>query len=140
MERLLVKAIEIATKAHKGQTDKGGAPYILHPTAVAAGVEITEQKIVAYLHDVIEDTDITEEDLIAAGFPKYIIEAVKVITKSKGVSYQEYLQAVKNNELARAVKISDIRHNMDLSRIENPTQKDFDRVDKYRKALLFLEQ
>ena len=140
MERLLSKAIEIATNAHKDQIDKGGAPYILHPTAVAAGVETTEQKIVAYLHDVIEDTDITAEDLLAAGFTTDIVEAIKVLTREKGVPYMSYLQAVKKNELAKVVKMSDIKHNMDLSRIENPTQRDFDRLDKYKKALLFLEE
>ena len=140
MERLLSKAIEIATNAHKDQIDKGGAPYILHPTAVAAGVETTEQKIVAYLHDVIEDTDITAEDLLAASFTTDIVEAIKVLTREKGVPYMSYLQAVKKNELAKVVKMSDIKHNMDLSRIENPTQRDFDRLDKYKKALLFLEE
>ena len=140
MERLLSKAIEIATNAHKDQIDKGGAPYILHPTAVAAEVETTEQKIVAYLHDVIEDTDITAEDLLAAGLPNDIVDAIKVLTKKNGVPYMGYLQAVKKNELARVVKISDIKHNMDLSRIENPTQRDFDRLEKYKKALLFLEE
>ena len=140
MEKLLEKAIEIATKAHSGQVNKGGVPYILHPTAVAAGVETTEQKIVAYLHDVIEDTDITAEDLLAEGLQNDIVDAIKVLTKKNGVPYMSYLQAVKKNELARVVKISDIKHNMDLSRIENPTQRDFDRLDKYKKALLFLEE
>lgn len=139
MENLLEKAIEIATKAHAGQTDKGGAPYILHPVAVALGMNTTEQKILAYLHDVIEDTDITTEDLLTAGFPDNIVEAIKVITKKSGMPYMDYLQAVKKNELARAVKILDIKHNMDLSRIANPTQKDFDRLEKYKKALLFIE-
>lgn len=140
MEKLLGKAIEIATTAHAGQTDKGGVPYILHPIAVADGVETAEQKIVAYLHDVIEDTNITAGDLLAAGFPDNIIEAITVITKKDGVPYMDYLQSVKENELARVVKMSDIRHNMDLSRIANPTDKDFKRVEKYKEALKSLSK
>ena len=140
MEKLLELAIDIATKAHAGQVDKGGLPYINHPTAVAAGVETTQQKIVAYLHDVIEDTDVTADRLLAWGFPQNIVNSLKTITKQPGVSYEDYLAAVKSDETARVVKISDIRHNMDISRIENPGPKDFARVEKYKKALAFLTE
>lgn len=140
MEKLLKLAVDIATTAHAGQVDKGGRPYINHPTAVAAEVETTRQKIVAYLHDVIEDTDVTADRLLEAGFPQNIVNSLKTITKQPGVSYADYLAAVKADETARAVKISDIRHNMDISRIENPTTEDFARVEKYKKALAFLTE
>lgn len=140
LNRLLNLAVEIATKAHKGQVDKGGNPYINHPTAVAESVKDTEEKIVAYLHDVIEDTDITLEDLKIMGFTKPILTALERITKEKGVSYDKYLEGVREDRISLNVKIADIKNNMDLSRIKKPTQKDFDRVEKYKKALDFLER
>jgi len=140
MEKLLEKAIEIATEAHRGQTDRAGQPYILHPAAVAANVETTEQKIVAYLHDVIEDTDITAEYLLDAGFPDFIVDAVTAITKADGMPYDEYLNQVKANDIARTVKIADLGHNLDESRLLHPTQRDIDRWEKYKKALKFMKE
>ena len=139
LNRLLNLAIEIANNAHKDQLDKGGNPYILHPTAVAASVNGTEEKIVAYLHDVIEDTDITLEDLKNMGFTHSILVSLDKITKRKGVSYDDYLAGIRDDKKALDVKIADIKHNMDLSRIKNPTEKDFKRIEKYKKALAFLE-
>lgn len=139
MKKLLVKAIDIATTAHREQFDKGGHPYILHPRAVAAGVETTEQKIIAYLHDIIEDTSVTADDLLTMGFPESIVRSIQILTKAKGIPYNTYLEKVKTDENARAVKISDLKHNMDISRIQNPTNKDFERLEKYKKALDFLQ-
>lgn len=136
---LLDMAILVATNAHAGQVDKGGNPYILHPQAVADSVDGIENKIVAYLHDVCEDTEITFEDLHAMGFPDSIVGSVRAITKTRGVSYDAYLTAVKQDAWARSVKIADIKHNMDLSRIPSPTAKDHARVEKYGKALSFLQ-
>jgi len=139
LNELLDLAIKVATEAHKGQTDKGGKPYILHPKAVADSLDSTENKIVAYLHDVCEDTPITPDELRKMGFTERIVNSVRIITKSDDVSYEDYLKLVKRDSNAWHVKMADIRHNMDLSRIPNPTQKDYERLEKYKKALEFLE-
>ena len=139
LNQLLPLAITVATEAHKGQLDKGGNPYILHPQAVAASLDNTENKIVAYLHDVIEDTDVTLDELEKLGFTYRILNSVRILTKSKDVSYDDYLKSVKKDSNAWHVKMADIRHNMDISRIPEPTAKDFSRIEKYKKALAFLE-
>lgn len=139
LNRLLSLAIKVATEAHKGQLDKGGNPYILHPQAVAASLDNTENKIVAYLHDVIEDTDVTLDELEKLGFTYRIVNSVRILTKSKYISYDDYLKSVKKDSNAWHVKMADIKHNMDISRIPEPTAKDFSRIEKYKKALAFLE-
>ena len=132
------KAYEIAKKAHLGQVDKAGEDYIKHPEKVASFVKTDEEKAVAYLHDVIEDTELTLEDLSEYGFSKEVIEAVNIITKKRGEDYQSYLNSVKNNKLARAVKLADLRHNSDLTRLIKVTEKDIERKEKYQKAIDFL--
>ncbi|HHY67315.1 MAG TPA: HD domain-containing protein [Alicyclobacillus sp.] len=128
-------AFRIAEQAHAGQTDKGGRPYIEHPLAVADMVDGCKEKIVALLHDVCEDSGITPEDLRDAGFDDDVIAAVRAITKMKGERYNTYLARVAANPIARAVKIADLRHNCDLSRIPNPGPKDFARVKRYEAAI-----
>lgn len=128
-------ALEIAINAHKGQKDLGGRDYIEHPKAVANLLEADEEKTVAYLHDVLEDIAITEDDLVRMGISSEIVYVIKVLTKKRGEPYTEYIERVKENELARKVKIADLQHNMDLSRISNPTKRDFERLEKYKKAL-----
>lgn len=132
------KAYEIAKKAHLGQIDKAGEDYIKHPEKVASFVNSDEEKAVAYLHDVIEDTELTLEDLREYGFSEEVLEAVDVITKKKGQDYQTYLNSVKENKLARVVKLADLRHNSDLTRLINITEKDRERKEKYQKAIDFL--
>ena len=132
------KAYEIAKKAHLGQVDKAGEDYIKHPEKVASFVKTDEEKAVAYLHDVIEDTELTLEDLYEYGFSKEVIEAVDIITKKRGEDYQSYLNSVKKNKLARAVKLADLRHNSDLTRLTKVTEKDIERKEKYQKAINFL--
>ena len=132
------KAYEIAKRAHLGQIDKAGEDYIKHPEKVASFVNSDEEKAVAYLHDVIEDTELTLEDLREYGFSKEVLEAVDVITKKKGQDYQTYLNSVKENKLARVVKLADLRHNSDLTRLINITEKDIERKEKYQKAIDFL--
>ena len=132
-------ALEIAISAHKGQKDLGGIDYIEHPKAVANLLETDEEKTIGYLHDVLEDTSITEEDLVTMGISSEIVSAIKVLTKKRGEPYTEYIERVKENELARKVKIADLQHNMDLSRIPNPTKRDFERLEKYKKALMYLK-
>ena len=132
------KAYEIAKKAHLGQIDKDGEDYIKHPEKVASFVNSDEEKAVAYLHDVIEDTELTLEDLCEYGFSEEVLKAVDVITKKKGQDYQSYLNLVKTNELARVVKLADLRHNSDLTRLPKITKKDLERNKKYISAIKFL--
>lgn len=134
----LEKAIIIATKAHSGQVDKGGHPYILHPLAVMMNVETNVEKIVAVLHDVLEDTELTLNDLESEGFGYDVLIPLGILTRGKGVSYDDYIKQIAKNNVARNVKMQDIRNNMDLSRIENLSKKDFERNEKYKKALHFL--
>lgn len=133
------KALEIAIKAHKGQRDLAGVDYIEHTKAVANLVNSDEEKAVAYLHDVLEDTYITEKDLLQMGIPNNIVLAVKVLTKEKNEPYTKYIERVKENKLASTVKIADLQHNMNLSRIPNPRKRDYERLEKYKRALTFLK-
>lgn len=134
----IIKAHEIAKMAHFGQVDRAGIEYIKHPETVASFVKTDEEKAVAYLHDVIEDTSLTLLDLEMFGFSKNIIEAVDILTKKKGQDYQSYLNLVKTNELARVVKLADLRHNSDLTRLQKITKKDLERNKKYISAIKFL--
>jgi len=135
LESLLALAIAIAYQAHDGQIDKAGKPYISHPLTVMAQMDTIESKIVAVLHDAIEDSDLTIADLVKQGFPEFIIEAIAAITKLDGELYENYILRVRSNAIALKVKIADITHNMDISRIVNPTAKDFQRLEKYEKVL-----
>ena len=130
-------AHEIAKRAHKGQVDKAGAPYILHPETVASFVTKDDEKIVAYLHDVIEDTPCQLRDLENAGFSSEIIKAVDLLTRKTGQSYKQYLKLVKTNELARVVKLADLKHNSDLSRRTHVTENNIKRLTKYQDAIVF---
>lgn len=133
-------AFEIAKEAHAGQTDKAGLDYILHPLQVAAEVTTDEEKAVALLHDIIEDTDVTASELLAKGLPDNVVEAVEALTKKHNQNYAAYLAGVKKNRLATAVKLADLKHNSDLSRLEKITQKDRERAEKYRKAIEYLSK
>lgn len=138
MSLLVKKAYEIARNAHFGQKDKAGVDYIKHPETVANLVQTDEHKIVAYLHDVVEDTALTLDDLMRHGFPNRIISAVDTLTKKNGQSYQSYLELVKRNDLAKVVKLADLQHNSDLSRLKTVEPKDVERQEKYRRAIKFL--
>ncbi len=142
LESLYKKAVWIAQEAHKGQTDKGGNPYIEHPLYVASQVDTTELKIVAVLHDTLEDSDVTAEDLRREGFPEHVVEAITVLTHEDGneEAYLDYIRRVSGNAMAAAVKRADLLHNMDISRIPNPTEKDKKRRAKYERAYLLLEE
>ena len=131
---MLNKAIAIAAKAHDGQVDKGGKPYILHPLRVMMNCESEAAKICAVLHDVIEDTIITLEDLTSHGFAQEIIDALDCLTKRKGESYDDFISRILPNELACHVKLADLTDNMDLTRIQNPTAEDEARIQKYKLA------
>lgn len=130
-------ALAIAKKAHAGQVDKAGVDYIQHPLYVASQVNTEQEKAVALLHDVIEDSDITAADLFASGLSNEVVTAVQILTKKKGQSYQEYLGKVKSNNLARVVKLADLKHNSDLSRLKSVTNTDYERVKKYKNAIYY---
>lgn len=131
-------ALAIAKKAHAGQVDKAGVDYIQHPLYVASQVNTEQEKAVALLHDVIEDSDITAADLFASGLSNEVVTAVQILTKKKGQSYQECLGKVKSNNLARVVKLADLKHNSDLSRLKSVTNTDYERVKKYKNAIYYL--
>lgn len=134
------RAYETAATAHRGQVDKAGVDYINHPLTVASNVgENISAIIVALLHDVAEDTNLTLAEL-REKIPLTDDEfhALKLLTHDKSIPYLEYVERLKSNELARVVKVADLRHNSDLSRIKNPTPKDFARVEKYSVALRLL--
>lgn len=133
-------AISIALKAHKGQVDKGGNPYILHPLAVMNRVETIEEKIAAVLHDVVEDTEVTIDQLREPGFTEEILEAINLLTRAKEDSYEEFIEKTLMNRIARNVKIADIKENMNLSRIQDPSEQDYMRLEKYKRALERLEE
>ena len=135
-----IKAHNIAKMAHFGQVDRAGVDYIKHPEAVASFVKTDEEKAVAYLHDVIEDTPLTLLDLEMFGLSKTIIEAVDILTKKKGQDYQSYLNLVKTNEVARIVKLADLRHNTDLTRIPKLSKSDIERNKKYINAINYLHE
>jgi len=140
---LLEKAIAIALKAHTGQKDRYGAPYILHPLRMMCQVNAEEEKIVAVLHDVVEDTEITFEDLTREGFPKHIIKALDCLTKREAEPYEKFVGRSAANPLARRVKLADLQDNMDLHRVARLKSEDIERFNKYLKAyrrLTTLEQ
>jgi GTP diphosphokinase / guanosine-3',5'-bis(diphosphate) 3'-diphosphatase len=128
----LERAIQIAAKAHSGQIDKAGEPYILHPLRMMLAVQGESERIVAVLHDVVEDTDVTIEKLIAEGFSTEVIEAIANLTKLPGESRLSAAYRAAANPIARVVKLADNADNMDLSRIPNPTAKDWARLEEYK--------
>ena len=133
--QLLTKAISIALKEHEGQTDKAGMPYAGHIMRVMQAGRTTDEKIVGVLRDLVEDTDWTFDMLLAEGFPIHIVEALRCVTKlSDDESYDEFIQRVKSNPLAVAVKINDLTDNMDIRRLSDITEADAQRLRKYLKA------
>lgn len=136
---MIAAARLIAKLAHKGQKDKAGIDYFTHPEAVAAMLETPEEKVVGYLHDTVEDTDVTVEE-IRTVFGDEIADAVALMTHADGVPYMDYVKEIGKNPLARKVKLADLTHNMDISRIPNPTQRDYDRIEKkYKPAYVYLK-
>lgn len=133
------KAINIAYTAHMGQTDKSGIPYILHPIHLAEEMDTEEECIVALLHDVVEDTPITLTEL-EKEFTPQIIEALKLLTHDKSTDYMEYIKKIKSNPIAKKVKLADLHHNADNTRLEQLTNKDILRNKKYQKAIKILKK
>lgn len=136
----LERAISIAAEAHAGQTDKAGEPYILHPLRVMGRVSTNEERIVAVLHDVIEDTDWTPDRLRAEGFSETVLEALELVTHRPGESYEDFVRRAAAHPVARQVKRADILDNMDPNRIAEPTERDARRMEKYARALAILDE
>ena len=137
------KALKICFDAHKNQTDKSGMPYVFHPFHLAEQMDDEESTIVALLHDVIEDHGdrYSLDDLRAEGFSDAVLEALTLLTHKKGVSYEDYIRQIKNNPLATKVKLADLAHNSDVSRLDHePTPKDRERLEKYAKSRAILEE
>lgn len=134
------KALRLCFEAHKDQNDKGGIPYVFHPFHLAEQMKDEDTTIVALLHDVIEDTDYTFDDLKTFGFDDVIIDALKLMTHDESVPYMEYVMAIKTNPIARAVKLADLQHNSDLSRLDVIDEKALKRKDKYMEAIKLLEE
>jgi (p)ppGpp synthase/HD superfamily hydrolase len=135
----LERAIAIAAMAHEGQVDKGGAPYILHPLQVMLRLQDPEARTVAVLHDVVEDSPVSLEDLREQGFSEGVLSALEALTKREGEDYQAFVERAGRDPLARQVKLADLAENSDLSRIPAPSAKDLERVAKYRRAIDYLE-
>ena len=138
---LVEKAISLAVEAHAGEVDKQGKPYILHPLHLMMQMETAEEMITAVLHDVVEDTALTLEDLRQQGFPEAVLEALALLTHdTASTSYEEYVAAIKPNPLACKVKLADLAHNMDVRRLPEMGMKDYGRLEKYRRAWDMLQE
>ncbi len=127
-------------EAHKDQKDKSGMPYVFHPFHLAEQMETEDTTVVALLHDVVEDHDCTFADLEKEGFGETVIEALKLLTHGDGVDYMDYVRAIKGNPVAKAVKLADLRHNSDRTRVEQPDEKMLKRWETYREAIKLLEE
>ena len=133
-------ALNLSFEAHKDQRDKSGMPYVFHPFHLAEGMRDEDTTIVALLHDVIEDTDTTLDDLKALGFSQAVLDAIALMTHDDEVPYMDYVAAIKKNPIARAVKLADLRHNSDMTRLDTVTPWDIARAEKYKKAIALLEE
>lgn len=133
------KAMKLCYQAHKDQIDKGGLPYVFHPIHLAEQMTDEDTTVVALLHDVVEDTEYSILDLIQRGFPPRIIKALELMTHDDSVPYLEYVENIKSNPIARAVKLADLRHNSDVTRLKKVDDKVLERLEKYKKAIQILE-
>ena len=133
-------ALKLCFEAHREQTDKSGMPYVFHPFHLAEQMKTEETTIVALLHDVVEDTAYTIDDLIRMGFDKAVTDAIALMTHVEGVDYMDYVRRIQKNPIAKAVKLADLRHNSDLSRLDAVDEKALRRREKYLKAIALLEE
>lgn len=134
------KAMKLCFEAHKEQVDKSGLPYVFHPFHLAEQMQTEETTVVALLHDLVEDTDYTIEDLTGMEFSKNITDAIALMTHTADVAYMDYVRKIKNNPIAKAVKLADLKHNSDLTRLDVVDEKALNRREKYLKAIELLEE
>lgn len=137
---LTKQALKLCFEAHKEQKDKSGMPYVFHPFHLAEQMTDEATTVVALLHDVVEDTDTTFEDLEKQGFDEEIISALKLLTHNDDTPYMDYVAEIKSNKIATAVKLADLRHNSDLSRLDTVDEKALKRKEKYENAIKILEE
>lgn len=134
------KAMQIAINVHREQVDKAGMPYINHPVRVERRCARQEDRLVALLHDTIEDGDIATEYLLLVGFSQEVVDAVLSVSRKRGEDYFEFIQRCKANPIGRRVKICDLEDNMDITRLNDLTEKDIERLKKYHKAYKILNE
>ncbi len=134
------KAMKLCFEAHKEQLDKSGLPYVFHPYHLAEQMETEETTVVALLHDIVEDAAYTIADLTKMGFAKPITDAIALMTHDDNVDYMDYVRKIKENPIAKAVKLADLKHNSDLTRLDRIDDKALSRKEKYQKALALLEE
>lgn len=134
------KALKLCFEAHKDQIDKSGMPYVFHPFHLAEQMTDETATVAALLHDVVEDTDYTFSDLEKMGFGKEVISVLRLLTHSPEVPYLEYVSKIKENPIAKTVKLADLRHNSDLSRLDNVSAEALLRNKKYISAIRLLEE
>lgn len=134
------KAMKLMFEKHKDQVDKSGMPYVFHPMHVAESMEDENTTVVALLHDIVEDTDMTLDDLRQLGFNEECLTALNLMTHDESVDYFDYVVSIGENDIARKVKMSDLKHNSDLTRLSNVTEKDLMRVEKYKRCLNYLQE
>ena len=137
---LTKRAMKIAFDVHREQVDKSGLPYVFHPFHLAEQMQDELTVCTALLHDVIEDTPMTLKELAEAGFPKEVLDALVLLTHDDAVPYMDYVQKIAENPIAKAVKLADLAHNSDLSRLDTVDDYALTRVQKYRDAIAFLQQ
>lgn len=138
--KLREKAMQIAENVHSHQVDKGGNPYIGHPVRVERMCSKQEDRLVAILHDTVEDGDIASEYLIMVGFPKDVVDAVISVSRKRGEDYFDFILRCKANPIGRRVKICDLKDNMDITRLNDLTEEDIERLKKYHKAYKILNE
>lgn len=136
---LTKKALKLSFEAHKDQIDKAGLPYVYHPFHLAEQMQDEKTTVVALLHDVVEDSDYTLQDLSALGFDGEIVGAIALMTHDESVPYMQYIAEIAKNPIAKTVKLADLKHNGDLTRLDSITQKDRQRAEKYKAAIALLE-
>lgn len=134
------RALQICFDAHKDQVDKSQIPYVFHPFHLADQMQTEAETVVALLHDVVEDSDYTFADLEKEGFGEEIINALKLLTHNDGSKYMDYVAKIKENPLAKAVKLADLKHNSDITRLDVIDEKALKRRDTYLEAIKFLEE
>ena len=137
---LTKKAMKLCFEAHKNQVDKSGLPYVFHPFHLAEEMQDEESTVAALLHDVAEDTDLSLEQIAEYGFGEEVMVALALLTHGDDVPYMEYVAAIKKNPIARAVKLADLKHNSDLSRLDEVSPKALERREKYLQAIDLLEK
>lgn len=137
---LTKQALKLCFQVHRDQVDKNGLPYVFHPFHLAEQMPDEDTTVAALLHDVVEDSSYTLEDLAAMGFPQQVIRALEKLTHDDSVPYPTYVAALEADPIARQVKLADLRHNSDLTRLDAVDQKARERAEKYRRAIRLLER